>query len=273
MEEDQNLSNRKLQLEINELEKSWWKKPQYIAAFSPLLIALISLFALILSGFFDKRISKLNIQIDELSIKRDSIKNEVAKLHDSLEIKHGLISQLNDDIVAISSDLNGKMKDRILQKTLKFENDLKDKTKDKNASWVFDSFQTLYYQVFKLDRIQFMTTLEHSETFSEFLSKNKIKCIFFKNALVDDPSLLNDVNLYRNKSPFSIFRDFVAKVQKEGNYSGNIMMTIYFYKNKEVKKRMDCEIEIFYKSNEIKMYESGKWYLDSMYSEVRNLIK
>jgi len=67
------LEERKLQLEISELEKVWYKKPTF---FVPLVGALSSIFILWVTGFF-------NTKIESLTNKRDVLRYETEKLAES----------------------------------------------------------------------------------------------------------------------------------------------------------------------------------------------
>ena len=79
------LTKKKLELEIEGLKKAWYKKPKYIAALSPIIIALLSFLAVWLSGYFDTQKEKLNKEISELEVIRDSLTDEVSSTLDSLK--------------------------------------------------------------------------------------------------------------------------------------------------------------------------------------------
>ena len=84
------LINKKLELEIKNLQKPWWKKTQIIlsllAILTPILIALITFIGIWMSGFFDKHKEKLNHDISILEIVRDSLVAEISLFDDSVKI-------------------------------------------------------------------------------------------------------------------------------------------------------------------------------------------
>ena len=79
------LTKKKLELEIEDLQKAWYKKPKYIAAWSPIIIALLSFIAIWLSGYFDTQKEKLNKEISELEETRNKLISETSALKDSLK--------------------------------------------------------------------------------------------------------------------------------------------------------------------------------------------
>lgn len=57
------LELRKLELEIAELERPWWKRPVYLTLVVPILAALIAFVAVAAGGYFDQRRSILEAEI------------------------------------------------------------------------------------------------------------------------------------------------------------------------------------------------------------------
>jgi outer membrane murein-binding lipoprotein Lpp len=74
------LERKKLALEIADLERSWWKRPTYILAALPTLLAIIALSVGFLNGFFSAQLTKLDnqkhdleAQVKEFEAKRDDL--------------------------------------------------------------------------------------------------------------------------------------------------------------------------------------------------------
>lgn len=85
------LLNRKLALEITELQKPWYKKANYLSIAPALVIAVFTIFLSIRTGLFDLRNENLklernilSLQIVEFTQKRDSIKNSYESMVDSI---------------------------------------------------------------------------------------------------------------------------------------------------------------------------------------------
>jgi len=62
------LESRKLALEITEMERSWWKRPTYILAALPTLLAITALSVGFLNGFFSAQLTKLDNQKHDLQV-------------------------------------------------------------------------------------------------------------------------------------------------------------------------------------------------------------
>ena len=77
------LQLKKLSLEIAELERPWWKRPNYILAALPTLLAIAALSVGFLNGFFSAQLTKLEnqrhdleAQIKDFEAKRDGLYKE-----------------------------------------------------------------------------------------------------------------------------------------------------------------------------------------------------
>lgn len=86
-EETVSLQRKKLALEIAEMERRWWKRPTYILAALPTLLAVVALSVGFLNGFFSAQLTKLEnqrhdleAQIKEFETKRDALNVENKKL-------------------------------------------------------------------------------------------------------------------------------------------------------------------------------------------------
>ncbi len=65
-EETVSLQQKKLTLEIAELERPWWKRPPYILAALPTLLAVVALSVGFLNGYFSAQLTKLENQKHDL---------------------------------------------------------------------------------------------------------------------------------------------------------------------------------------------------------------
>jgi hypothetical protein len=110
--EKASLELRKLSLEITDLERPWWKRPTYILAALPTLLALIALSVGFLNGYFSAQWTKfenqkhdLEAQVKEFEVKRSDLYRqnlEFTKENQALkEEKTALVETLNQQQRAI----------------------------------------------------------------------------------------------------------------------------------------------------------------------------
>lgn len=96
-------------IQINELSKSWYKKPQWIIALSPLIVGMLTLIVAWSTGFLQAQSTLNKIELKKLNEQKDSI-NEVITLlthkSDSLSRFVTLLSQ--DRAVLISQNAEFK---------------------------------------------------------------------------------------------------------------------------------------------------------------------
>lgn len=59
MKTKEDLERRKLELEIADLGRAWWKRPAYLGVLIPIVLGTLTFFAGILSGFFDRERTRL----------------------------------------------------------------------------------------------------------------------------------------------------------------------------------------------------------------------
>ncbi|MCX6829418.1 MAG: hypothetical protein NT002_09090 [candidate division Zixibacteria bacterium] len=116
------LENKKLQLEGAELARPWWRKPSYIAALAPLILAIIGLLSLWFAGFFNEerqnlkeQIGRIKTEIQPLQAKRDSLVRQIA-LNDSVLRVKDIKSEEDARTIA---DLNHKIDSLINEKSLR----------------------------------------------------------------------------------------------------------------------------------------------------------
>jgi hypothetical protein len=110
MESDEKdfLALRKLTLEIAEMERPWWKRPAYILAALPTLLAIVALSVAFLNGFFGAQLTKLDNQRHDLEAEiirfegtRNALLTQNEKLKEDILTRQGQLS----DIKSIASRL------------------------------------------------------------------------------------------------------------------------------------------------------------------------
>lgn len=109
-DEKDSLQLRKLALEIAELERPWWKRPTYILAALPTLLAVVALTVGFLNGFFSAQLTKLEnqrhdieSQIREFEGTRNTLVTQNQKLQNDISTKQNALIEIND----IASKLRG----------------------------------------------------------------------------------------------------------------------------------------------------------------------
>jgi len=79
------LERQKLALEIRELQRKWWKRPGYISALLPIMLASLTVLAGILSGFFDRERAKLQNEIAILRDEKSALLEAQSAIHKANE--------------------------------------------------------------------------------------------------------------------------------------------------------------------------------------------
>jgi hypothetical protein len=83
------LEMKKLRLEIQDMERPFWKRPTYMLAALPTLLIIITLSVGFLNGFLQSHVTKLISENKELQTKRD----ELLTQYNTAEIKLDKIKQ------------------------------------------------------------------------------------------------------------------------------------------------------------------------------------
>lgn len=78
IEADDALERKKLQLEIRDLSRPYFLRPEFIAAITPMIVAGITLLGVWWAGYFDERKSTLEIAVQKLEARRDELERFVA---------------------------------------------------------------------------------------------------------------------------------------------------------------------------------------------------
>jgi DNA repair ATPase RecN len=109
------LESRKIELEIKDLERPFWKRPVYVLAGLPTVLAVVTLSVGVFNGYFSASLTKLENQkfaveaeIKEFEVRRDTLHAENDRLkreNDSVEEKINSIEKRHDSQLV---DLNAK---------------------------------------------------------------------------------------------------------------------------------------------------------------------
>ena|SRR6266487_10712 len=82
----EDLELRKLELEIRDLERHWWERPVYLSILIPIVLATLTFFAGMMSGYFDR---------ERMQLKRD---NQTLKTENTaLAATQNALRQANED--------------------------------------------------------------------------------------------------------------------------------------------------------------------------------
>lgn len=102
-EETISLQLRKLALEIADLERPWWKRPGYILAALPTLLAIVALAVGIFNGFFSAQLTKLENQrhdlqaeVKEFETKRNSLSSQNQELQTEISTKQHSLNEIDE---------------------------------------------------------------------------------------------------------------------------------------------------------------------------------
>jgi len=77
------LETKKLRLEIEDMERPFWKRPAHVLAALPTILILITLFVGFLNGFLQTHVTKLISENRDLTARRD----ELVKEYDAAKTK------------------------------------------------------------------------------------------------------------------------------------------------------------------------------------------
>jgi hypothetical protein len=121
-----NLKLEKIELEIKDLKRRWYTRPNYLIAFATLFASVITLIWTLSSGVFSKKYENLQFDKNELSYeirkfseKRDSIQILFYKTLDSLETLKYILKSREEEIVS-----NYKAQEQLIVDKLRTEDKL-----------------------------------------------------------------------------------------------------------------------------------------------------
>jgi DNA repair exonuclease SbcCD ATPase subunit len=114
------LEIEKLQAEVRELQMAFWKKPAYLGVFLPVGLAVITLFAAIVTGYFSaerKRLeaekAQLQSELNAMNSKKDTLEVQTTQLRKDGQ---AIVTQLRTSLDAMkkaADDKDGQLADLI----------------------------------------------------------------------------------------------------------------------------------------------------------------
>lgn len=229
MKEKLDLEREKLNLEILNLKRSWWKKPEYITLLISLVLGLLTFGYAISNGLLDIRnqnleLKKKNLQFD---IKQYTVEKEKAILSfQSIEDSVNILKSINQTLELKYVNLNSKYeKDKsiILTENKQLKQELQELSENKE-------YQDLYFSLnekfkFKDSQIQkleneienLIEIIKEDELSIQILSKELNFCISNKNKFSEsNDSEKFDITIKTRRSQF----EFV--VSDSSNSDGDI---------------------------------------------------
>lgn len=105
------LERRKLLLEIEQLQQPWWKKPTYILAALPTVLAFGTLLVGVLTGYFQATATKLENQrrdlekqIEQFNVQKQELDRQVKELNERKEQATAATKEVEDRLNAIEAE-------------------------------------------------------------------------------------------------------------------------------------------------------------------------
>lgn len=125
-DEKRSLELKKLGLEIAEMERPWWRRPAYILAALPTILAVVALSVGFVNGFFGAQLTKLENQRHDLEaqIKEfEAKRNELNRQYDETKKQ---LDEVNSELnkAKILSETSMKTGAEQLRRAVKCENEL-----------------------------------------------------------------------------------------------------------------------------------------------------
>lgn len=235
------LQKEKIQLEIDELNKAWYKRKDYLQIALPATLALFSLIYAIVSGFFSSKYEQYQLQKEQLRL-------EVLYFEQK---KEGLLK--NNEILSIT---NAKLKATLDEKThgiLVLKGQLSDKQQDilkKEQDLALLQNQTSYYdeEIMKLQseydnkKQRFQGEVEKQLISEAELTRKMEERNNVINRLQDDNLAL------KHQVELSFENPFIPKNKKYEyqEWTSNEILKYYnniLRKNENNLKRLEQEIE------------------------------
>lgn len=71
------LERKKIELEIKDLERPFWKRPVYVLAALPTMLAVVTLSVGLLNGYFSASLTKLENQKQSLEVQKHDLETEI----------------------------------------------------------------------------------------------------------------------------------------------------------------------------------------------------
>ena len=100
------LELKKLCLEVQQLELRWWKRPSYIAAAIPIVLALLTLITAFTTGWFDQERSNLRSQKDALEAQNAVLEQQKTQLEEQKNALESLNKKLQAENINLEDSLD-----------------------------------------------------------------------------------------------------------------------------------------------------------------------
>jgi len=117
----EDLELKKLALEIKDLERPFWKRPSYVLAALPTLLAIVALIVGSINGFFSAQLTKLEnqkhdleAQIKEFESTKNSLISQNDQLRQELTTKQERLRHIKEILTKVQD--TAKMMENIVEK-------------------------------------------------------------------------------------------------------------------------------------------------------------
>lgn len=113
------LEDKKLALEVAELQLPWWRKPKYLGVLLPTVLGAITVSIALFTNIIDKRILNYQNDLERLTKKEDSLREIINLQVDSFITLHEVIKtykatiEKRDSVVAIQQKNSQQTKERL----------------------------------------------------------------------------------------------------------------------------------------------------------------
>jgi hypothetical protein len=111
------LQNDKTQAELSEILRPWYKRPAYIAALSPIVLALIAFLGAALAGYFDSSRRQLQIENRTIATGIEKLKEERSSLGIQVQNLNQQKAELQKTFDNRQASLSHQIQDLEAQKT------------------------------------------------------------------------------------------------------------------------------------------------------------
>ena len=194
----QELEEKKLELEIIELERPWFQKPTFLV---PIIGALSSIFILLVTGFFNTKIESLTIKREQLNYETTKLKEIKAELiKDSLNLAEAKKS-LQIDTTNLSNKLKEINQENILIKETLAKNSVESENLKKKNKNLFGEINTKKQELKTISDSLDIATKPNLRIITYALPSEKEVGLYIKNSGTGI-AFFKHVNFYYNGQEF-----------------------------------------------------------------------
>jgi hypothetical protein len=203
------LAEEKLKLEIQELNKHWLKKPQYLQVLLPTTLAIFSLLYAITSGLFSSKqelleLNKKRLETDILSFQKEketliltnnNLKIQISKYNDSLQDRNLVLKKYENSFTKERQKIQALNDELAILKTTKSNYNteiaaLEKEYNDKKQVYLKE-IESKYYKEIDNDK----KTAELKETIKD-LKENIVDLKYNINLFETNPYIMKDKQYY-----------------------------------------------------------------------------